>query len=282
MTKIMTIDQVTNKFFHVDPEHWNILTSCIKNNINILLLGPAGCGKSELARLAAKACGKNDHAFNMGAMSEPRSSLIGNVHFNKEKGTWFSQSRFVKAISNSHNNILLDEISRCNSDATNILLPLLDDQGYLALDETEETAIINKANDVNFVATANIGIEYSGTNVLDRALSDRFSVILDLNFPTETVETEILIRRTGVNPKIAEKLSVLAAEQRRQYLCSNFPFGVSTRMLLAASNLIVFGLPMESVLSSTITNHFSNEGGTESYRTKFKLLIQKLGTCNGQ
>ena len=29
-------------------------------------------------------------------MSEPRNSLIGNVNFDPEKGTWFSESRFVR------------------------------------------------------------------------------------------------------------------------------------------------------------------------------------------
>ena len=39
-----------------------------------------------------------DFYFNMGGTQDPRATLIGNVHFDKKQGTYFSESLFVKAI----------------------------------------------------------------------------------------------------------------------------------------------------------------------------------------
>ena len=42
-------------------------------------------------------------------------------------------------------------------------------QRYLRLDEAEGSPIVNVAEGVTFIATANIGNEYTSTRVMDRA-----------------------------------------------------------------------------------------------------------------
>jgi len=49
-----------------------------------------------------------DFYFNMGGTQDPRATLVGNVHFDKAKGTYFSESLFVKAIQTPNAVILLD------------------------------------------------------------------------------------------------------------------------------------------------------------------------------
>ena len=111
-------------------------------------------------------------------MEDPRSTLIGNTHFNKSDGTDFSESTFVKAIQTENAVILLDELSRAHPDAWNILMTVLDPgQRYLRLDEADGSPTINVAKGVCFIATANIGNEYTSTRVMDKALLDRFIVI---------------------------------------------------------------------------------------------------------
>ena len=43
-------------------------------------------------------------------------------------------------------------------------------QRYLRLDEAEGSPIVNVADGVTFIATANIGNEYTSTRVMDRAI----------------------------------------------------------------------------------------------------------------
>jgi AAA domain (dynein-related subfamily) len=123
--------------FFVTDQVWEQLCFVLSRGKNVLSTGPSGCGKSELCYRVAEAAGRSIEPFNCGAMSEPRSSLIGNTHFDRQNGTWFAESRFVRAVQKTGACILLDEISRAGRDAFNILLPVLDTQGYLAIDEAE-------------------------------------------------------------------------------------------------------------------------------------------------
>ena len=181
--------------FFVTDEVWEQLCYVVNRGKNVLLTGPSGCGKSELCYRVARAAGRAIEPFNCGAMSKPRSSLIGNTHFDREKGTWFAESRFVRAVQKTGTCLLLDEISRAGRDAFNILLPLLDEQGYLAIDEAEGAPVVKRAEPVTFFATANLGMEYTGEEPLDKALADRFPVVIAIDFPPTDQEFAVLIRR---------------------------------------------------------------------------------------
>jgi MoxR-like ATPase len=262
--------------FYVLESNWRQILYCLAEGGNVLLTGPAGQGKSELAYIAARTLGLTLEAFNFGAMSEPRASLIGNTHFNKEKGTWFAESRFVRTVQQANGCALLDEINRAGPAAYNILLPLLDRQGYLALDESETSPIIKKGERATFIATANLGSEYSGTEALDVALEDRFDVVIDVEFPPKEPEMKILMGRyPQLKTAVASKLVDFANDQRTMKLQGDFTRHVSTRMLLAVAKQIVNGISIKDALKFCVANHFSNDGAEASDRSKIFQLIQK-------
>ena len=157
---------------------WKYLIRSAVRGKNIMMTGQAGCGKTMAAKSLVNALDRPDFYFNLGATQDPRASLIGNVHFDKGKGTYFSESLFVKAIQTPNAVILLDELTRAHPDAWNILMTVLDyGQRYLRLDEADGQNTIKVADGVTFIATANIGNEYTATRQLDKALMDRFTVI---------------------------------------------------------------------------------------------------------
>ena len=171
---------------------WKYLIRSAVRGKNIMMTGPAGCGKTMAAKSLVNSLDRPDFYFNLGATQDPRSTLIGNTHFSKEKGTYFSQSLFVEAIQTPNAVILLDELSRAHPDAWNILMTVLDyGQRYLRLDEQKEQATIKVAEGVTFVATANIGNEYTSTRVMDKALLDRFTIV-EMDVLNEDDENSLL------------------------------------------------------------------------------------------
>ena len=116
---------------------------------------------------------------------------------------------FVKAIQTENAVILLDELSRAHPEAWNILMTVLDEgQRYLRLDEADGQQTIKVAKGVTFIATANIGNEYTATRVLDRALLDRFTQI-EMDVLNKEQEVGLL---GGLYPNVKSELVDNVAE----------------------------------------------------------------------
>ena len=266
--------------FYVKPEVWEQALYTMAHGGNVLITGPSGSGKSELAYIAAKGMNMPIAAFNFGAMQEPRTSLIGATHFDVHKGTFTKMSRFAQAVSQPRGTILLDEISRDRgASAHNIILTLLDRQGYMSLDEHEDSPIIRKGEHVCFLATANLGMEYTGTEALDKALRDRMDVVIDMEFPPKEYEVKIMMFRCpGLRAGDASRLVDIAVRQREMTVNDGeFTEQISTRMLIAAGMRIGNGMKFEDAVQFCVVNQFTNEGGDASDRTKIAQIVQKGG-----
>ena len=90
---------------------WKYLVRSAVRGKNILMTDSAGCGKTMAAKSLVNSLDRPDFYFNLGATQDPRSTLIGNTHFDKKKGTAISKT-FVN--TDSKPVILLDELSRRN------------------------------------------------------------------------------------------------------------------------------------------------------------------------
>ena len=257
---------------------WKYLVRSAVRGKNILMTGPAGCGKTMASKSLVNSLDRPDFYFNLGATQDPRATLIGNVHFDKKKGTFFSEALFVKAIQTPNAVILLDELSRAHPDAWNILMTVLDEgQRYLRLDESDGQQTINVAEGVTFVATANIGNEYTSTRVMDKALMDRFIIVemdvlnseeehglLQYMFPH--VESELL-------KSVAEISTQTRSESKSE--AGRLSTGISTRTSVEIAGLLYDGFGLDEAAEVTVYPQFSDDGGLESERTYVKQLVQK-------
>ena len=70
---------------------WKYLIRSGVRGKNIMMTGPAGCGKTMAAKALVNSLDRPDYYFNLGATQDPRSTLIGNTHFNSDQGTFFYQ-----------------------------------------------------------------------------------------------------------------------------------------------------------------------------------------------
>jgi len=262
----------------IEELKWKYLLRSAVRGKNILMTGPTGCGKTLAAQSLVKSLKRPDYYFNLGATQDARATLIGNTHFNKEKGTFFSESAFVKAIKTPNAIILLDELSRAHPEAANILMTVLDaGQRYLRLDEAEGSPIIKVASGVTFIATANIGGEYTATRVMDRALMDRF---VQIEMDLLDKENELALLKFKFPEADEYSLNALAeiADTTRQLIktdASKISTIVSTRVNVEAAGLIYDGFTLFEAANIAILPYFSNDGGLDSERVFMTQLLQK-------
>jgi MoxR-like ATPase len=264
---------------------WKYLIRSAVRAKNIMMTGPAGCGKTMAAKSLVKALDRPDFYFNLGATQDPRATLIGNTQFDSKNGTYFSESSFIKAIKTPNAVILLDELSRAHPDAWNILMTVLDGgQRYIRLDEAEGSPIVNVAEGVTFIATANIGNEYTSTRVIDRAILDRF-VTIEMDVLNDEQEFGLLkFMFPEVNEEDLKAVAEIAHHTRTQSISDSGKVTamVSTRASVEMAGLIYDGFDLFESAEISIFPFFSNDGGVDSERTYVKQLVQKYVKDEGE
>jgi MoxR-like ATPase len=264
---------------------WKYLIRSAMRGKNIMMTGPAGSGKTQAAKTLVSAMKRPEFYFNLGATQDPRGTLIGNTHFKKDQGTTFCESLFVKAIQTEDAIILLDELSRAHPEAWNILMTVLDQgQRYLRLDEHENSPTISVADGVTFVATANIGNEYTATRAMDRALVDRF-IIVEMDTLTLDQESKLL---KDLHPKLTQVCADAIAEiacMTRKEMRSESPrlsSAISTRLSVEIAGLMEDGFTLSEAAEVAIYPFFEADGGVDSERTFVKQMVQKYGDVSAE
>ena len=246
----------SDSFYVNEPTWWDLMTD-IENNDNILLIGPAGSGKTELAQLAAQRLGVPCTIFDMGSMFDPVSELLG-VHRISSKGTSvFEYANFVKAIQHE-GIIVLDELSRATPQVNNILLPLLDNRRMLKVEMAGES----QARDIpvhpkcRFVATANIGAEYTGTFKMDLAVDDRFHRIETDYLPADD-EVKLLVKRTRIGQNDALNIIKVVRKVREIAARDELERSLTTRDALRAAEKVKVGFTAKEAMENSFLCKFT-------------------------
>jgi MoxR-like ATPase len=261
---------------------WKYLLRAVLRGKNVMIVGPSGCAKTMAARCVAAQLGRPFEKFNIGSTQDARATLIGNTTYKKELGTVFHQSAFVKAITTPNTVVLLDEFTRGTHDAWNILMTVTDPiQRCLRLDESEDSQVITVADGVCFIATANIGNEYTATKVLDKASARRFPIKLEMN-PLSAQELRNLFTilfdlRTPEQEKLMTLLTNVYEDLIEQSRMEDASIStiIPPANMVEMAELVMDGFNLEEIAEAAIYPEYPDEGGADSERAFVKSILQK-------
>ena len=236
--------------FSISDDNWRLLLRNILTGTNTMMIGPTGTGKTELVMLACRKLGIECNVYNMGTIFDPISELLG-VHRLVGGSSTFDFAKFARDVQKP-GVILLDELSRAPVTTNNVLFPCLDSRRTLPVDMAggDDLRIIHLHPKCVFVATANVGSEYTGTMSMDRALVGRFFP-LELGYMESEEEKKVLVKRHGISESDARNIVTVAATVRSKHAATELSSSLSTRETLMAARLISDGWSAQKAMELT-------------------------------
>lgn len=242
--------------WYVDKDTWDFLIVSMLNKQNILLRGDSGCGKTELVIYICNRLKKELGIVDMSIL-DGRTTLCGSTKL-INGNTEIKPAKFAEMIQRDQV-VLLDELSRGDAMANNVLLPVLDSRRTLHMDELGDIDNIKVHPECTIWATANVGSEYTGTQNLDEALDNRF-VQIQLGYAPVDYETEIMLHRfKSLTRTQAKKLANMANESRMNTMISH---PISTRKILTIANYVSMGLDPRMAAKQILSAAYSGKGDT--------------------
>lgn len=261
--------------FYVDPDIWYLLVRNLVNGVNTLIVGPTGSGKTSILKIAAEKIRKAFKVYDMGSMYDPVSGLLG-VHRLSEGGvSVFDYAQFTQDVQ-EEGILLLDELSRAPVTTNNILFPCLDDRRSLPVEiaGTSDKRQIPVHEDCCFVATANIGAEYTGTMSMDKALVNRFFPI-ELDYLPPSHEQKVLQIRTGIDVADSVNVVKVAENVRNMFKRQEVSSSISTRETLMTAELISDGWSVMKALELVLLPLFEGTKEEGERSTVYKALTAR-------
>jgi MoxR-like ATPase len=286
VTAAKSMRELTAKgvYFYEAPEDMAMFDTVIALNrqagvtANMLITGPSGCGKTEGVEHAAQRAGIPFYAIDCPSITSD-DKWIGHKEFTPEKGTIYVLSDFLRAIEAKEVEpglILLDEINRLHPTRMNIVFPLLAGTRRIWVPELGIT--IEKHPDVVIMATANIGVGFTGTHRMDDALVGRFGYRMEKTWPSTAEEVKILINRMGIDGADAKTLVQIAQQTRNKTKADDLPFAVSTRDLLHAAALVAAGMTVAQAAEWTFVKFYDDASGPSAPRVMVRQIVQGKST----
>lgn len=239
--------------FYFDEKNWKYLTRNILRKKNTIITGPTGTGKTEMVSKIAEKLGLNVYVYDMGAMQDPISAMLG-THRIVDGGSKFDYADFVERVQQP-GIIVLDELNRAPQMAMNILFPCLDSRRELRVDIAggSDKRLVKVHPECVFIATANVGAEYTGTQDIDKALFNRFMPLM-VNYIPFDAEVNLLKNKFELEEKAIMSLVTFANSMRAQAKLGNIENSMSTREVLEIADLMQDGFEIYEAVDYVILN----------------------------
>jgi cobaltochelatase CobS len=234
----------TRKLKGVQHNQFQNLLTIVNAGEPVLMVGPAGTGKTHGAALVAEALGLSFHSISVGSQTS-KSDLSGYM----DATHTYVRTQFREAYENG-GIFLLDEADAGNSNVL-ILLNAALSNGYMAFPD----GMVQAHKDFRMIATANTfgngaSRQYVGRNQLDAATLDRFVVL------TWDIDDRVEEAMAGDQTKW---LAVVRAVRKKVVTELELRVVISPRATLRGAKLLEAGMSFEQVLPIALTANLGSE-----------------------
>ena len=221
-------------YYHEVGKEVEVFEQSYKNKLPFLLKGPTGTGKSRFIEYMASKL--ETKIITISCHEETSSTdLVGRYIIKGAETVWLD-GPLTTAVKEGAI-IYLDEIAEARPDVIVAIHSLTDHRREMFIDKLGEVV---KAH-ANFMLVASFNPGYQrGFKELKPSTRQRF-VAMTFNYPSEKIETEILINETEIDASTAKKL-VNIGGKIRNLTELGLTETVSTRLLVDAAKLIHSGL----------------------------------------
>lgn len=225
-------------FYQPQHNEVSLFEYAFSHQLPVLIKGPTGCGKTRfVAHMAQKL---NKPLYTVACHDDLTAADLVGRHLIGPNGTYWQDGPLTRAVREG-GICYLDEVVEARKDTTVVLHPLADDRRVLPLERTGE--LIEAAPGFMLVVSYNPGYQ-NLLKGMKPSTRQRF-IALRFEYPEAELEQEIIIKETGVDPKIAFKLVELAQALRRLEQ-SDLEEVASTRLLIYAAKMMSSGMhPMD-------------------------------------
>ena len=234
MTKIDQYKVHQEPFYQAQGDEVALYEAAYAARLPVMVKGPTGCGKSRFIEYMAW---KLNKPLITVACNEDMtaSDLVGRYLLDANGTRWLDGPLTTAARIGAI--CYLDEIVEARQDTTVVIHPLTDHRRTLPLDKKGE--LIQAHPDFQLVISYNPGYQNLMKD-LKQSTKQRF-VGFDFEYPSATVETEILAKETGMDIDVSAKLVKIGATARN-LKGHGLDEGISTRLLVYAATLIKAGV----------------------------------------
>lgn len=242
---------------HIHPQFERVmrLVAC---GGNVLLVGPAGCGKTHMAEQIAKALNAAYGAIH-GSAGASESALTGWLLPGNGGAFEYVPSVFVRLYESGESLFLFDELDAFDPNMLLVANGALAN-GHLHIAHRKDAPLVSRGQNARIMATANTfgtgaNPMYAGRAPLDAATLDRFIVVsVDYDVKLE----ERIAKANGLSDSQALELWDLRGKVRNQSLRRV----ISTRAFQKAGTMLAAGDSWKQVKATLV------EGWTKDEKAK--------------
>lgn len=219
---------------------------------NLMLTGGSGYGKT--ARAKAWSHYKDMTYIRLNVALLRNEQAIFGVAGVKNNETVFNPTEAAKAMQQGNAVVLLDEANRAHSNILNGVYSILDDERSVWLNTPAGNFDITVGENVIFVATVNLGYQFTGTFEMDSAFRKRFSSFVEVAAPPMPVEVKLLQERLGLNQDTSETIVIILDRLRSMTSLIDSDIDITTRKALQIGQLAKTKLSLRNAFKISLIN----------------------------